>query len=394
MEDRMGFWSRIFRRRKAKDAIEDNWDSIVYSRDRVDFDNEEQRSRYITGCLEQMAEAEKQLKLLSDEYSLVTSYLTDMEEIEALPREAREELNMIARRLSDLDKERERYRGKKNRMKDTDYNRVRKQEGQVQEGIKKISEGEEYGALVRQDLKKLDGERHAYEYRRDELEALMTDFRGMALIFLAAFAVCILLLLVLQFVFEMNTRIGYLLAAGAVALAETVLVVKYTDSDRELRQVEGAINKLIQLQNKVKIRYANNRSLMEYLYMKYETKSAEALSKLWQQYLREKEERKEFAEAEAKHEYYQKQLVRRMKNYRINTPERWTGQPDALLDKREMVELRHELILRRQALRKQMDYNNGVAEKAKGEVVDIAKKYPAYASEIYEMADRFDSSAE
>lgn len=388
----MGFWSRIFRKKSKQKSPDEEWDSLVSSDDNVNFEDKEQRSRYITDCLEQMAEASKEINLLKGEYSLVTSYLTDMEEIEALPEEEREELNVVARRLLALEQEREKYRGRKIKMSDTDYNKMKKQEDQIQEGIAKLTECEEYGRLVKQDLQKLDRERHAYEYRRGELNVLLENLRGMAIIFLTAFAVCLLLLLLLQFGFEMNARVGYLLAAGAVTIAVTVVVVKYTDSERELRRVEGAVNRLIQLQNKVKIRYVNNCSLTEYLYMKYDTDSAASLEKLWQQYQKEKEERKEYAEAEAKLEYYQKQLVLRMNHYHIADPERWTRQPGALVDKREMVEIRHTLILRRQALRKQLDYNNEVAEAAKKRIMDVVRRYPIYAAEILGMADRFDSS--
>ena len=65
------------------------------------------------------------------------------------------------------------------------------------------------------------------------------------------------------------------------------------------------------------------------------------------------------------------------------------SQAAALLDKREMVEMRHELISRRQALRKQMDYNRNVAETARKEIMDVADKYPAYASEIMEMVAQY-----
>ena len=391
-EVKMGFWSRIFGRRTKERHAEDDWESLKASGENVDFEDEEQRSRYITNCLEQMAEVSKEMNLLKGEYSLVTSYLTDMEEIEALPEEEREEINVVARRLLAMEQERERYHGRKTKMSDADYYKMKKQEDQVQEGIGKLKECEQYGELIKQDLRKLDRERHAYEFRRGELSVLLENLRGMAVIFLTAFAVCLVLLLVLQFGFEMNTRVGYLLAAGAVTIAVTVVVVKYTDSERELRRVEGAVNRLIQLQNKVKIRYVNNCSLMEYLYMKYDTNSAEALEKLWQQYQKEKEERKEYAEAEAKLAYYQKQLVSRMNNYHIADPERWARQPGALIDRREMVEIRHTLILRRQSLRKQMDYNNEVAETARQEIMDVVHRYPAYASEILGMVERFDSS--
>lgn len=368
----------------------EDWENIVYDRDNVDFGDEEQRSRYITNCLEQIADASREMNLLTGEYSLVTSYLTDMEEIEALPGEEREELDDIARRLYALEQECEKYRGKKNRMSDSDYYQMRKQEDEVQEGINKLTECEKYGDLIKQDLKRLDMEKHAYEYRRSELEVMMNNFRGMSVIFLTAFTLCMILLLILQFGFEMNTRIGGLLAVGAVAVAVTALLVKYTDSEKELHRVEGAIARLIQLQNKVKIRYVNNNNLQDYLRIKYNTDCAGTLQKRWQQYQQEKEERKEFAEAEAKSEYYQKQLAAKMNNYHIVDPDRWTARPGALLDKREMVEMRHELILRRQALRKQMDYNNTVAENARKEIMDVVNNYPAYGPEILAMVDKYE----
>lgn len=388
----MAFWSRLFgKKRKSKKQLQEDWENIIYDRDDVDFRDEEQRSRYITNCLEQMAEASKEINILTGEYALVTSYLTDMEEIEALPEQEREGLNKIARQLLAHEQECERYRGKENRMDDNEYYQMRKQEDEVQEGISKLKECESYGELVRQDLKRLDRERNAFEYRRSELEAMLNNFRGMSVIFMTAFIVCMVLLIILQFAFEMDTRMGYLLAVGAVVVAVAVLVVKYTDCERELNRVERAINKLIQLQNKVKIRYVNNKNLQEYLRIKYDTESAAALEKLWVLYQQEKEERKEFAEAEAKTEYYQKQMVSRMNNYRVNSPERWAGHPEALLDSREMVEMRHELIVRRQALRKQMEYNNDVAETARTEIMDIVKKYPAYAGEILAMVDKYDN---
>ncbi len=385
----MGFWSKLFRKKKYQENGPKDWESIVYDRDDVDFGQEEERSRYIANCLEQMSEATKEIGLLTGEYSLITSYLTDMEEIEALPESEREGLDGIAGRLVALEEESKRYRGRKNRMKDADYYRLREHESEVAEGIAKLKECEEYGGKVKQDLQRLDRERESYEYRREELNALMDNLRGMTLIFVTAFVLCMLMLAVLQFVFHMDTRIGYLLAVAAVALAVTVTWVKYTDDDRELHQVEIAVNKLILLQNKVKIRYVNNRNLTDYLYMKYGTDSAAALNRLWKQYQREKDERREFAEAEGKAEYYRRQLLNKLSRYRIATPQRWIGQAAALLDKREMVEMRHELISRRQALRKQMDYNRNVAETARKEIMDVADKYPAYASEIMEMVAQY-----
>lgn len=387
----MGFWQRLFRWKKREHRPEqDDWEQIVYARDSVDFHDEEQRSRYITNCLEQIAEAAKESNLLTGEYSLVTAYLTDMEEIEALPSEEKEELERVARKLQVLEKEREDYKNRKQCLDDVEYYRVRKQEQEIEEGLKNLKENEAYAALVKQDMQRLNGERHAYAYRRHELEMMMNNMRGMAIIFLSALAACIVMLLILQFAFEMNTYVGYFLAVGAAAIAIVVLCIKYMDAEHELLRVENTINKLIQLQNKVKIRYVNNKNLLDYLYMKYNTDSAAKLEKLWNKYLQEKEERKQYAEAEAKTDYYQKELVRQLSKFRVRDPERWIHQVSAILDKREMVEIRHSLILRRQALRRQLDYNNDVAETARNEIRDVSAKYPNYAREILDMVDRYD----
>ncbi len=384
----MKWWKKLFGKKKRE--AEEDWEQIVYARDDVDFHDAEQRGRYVENCLEQIAEATREMDLLTGEYTLVTSYLTDMEEIEALPEEEREEVNRTAGKLMGLEQERAKYRDKKDRMKDSDYYQMRKQEREIEEGIRKIKEGESYGALVKQDLQRLDRERHAYEYRRAELEKIQTNLRGMAVIFLTALVVCLLMLAILQFAFEMNTYVGYFVSIIAAALAITILCVKYINADKELIRVAKTINKLILLQNKVKIRYVNNSQLLEYLYIKYNTDSAVKLEKLWHSYLQEKEERKQFAEAEAKTEYYQKQLVAQLARYRVTDPNRWINQVSALLDKKEMVEIRHGLILRRQALRKQLDYNNGIADTAQNEILDVARKYPAYAQEIEGIMKRYE----
>lgn len=390
----MGFWKKILGviSGRRNEMPEYDWEEIVYDHTEVDFANEEQRSRYITNCLEQMAEAAKEINLLNGEYSLVTAYLTDMEEIEALPGETREELNQVANRLLALEKERQRYLDKKNHMRDSDYYRMRKQEDEIQEGIGKLKEAEQYNSLVKKDMKRLDGERHAYDYRRRELITLQTNLRGMAVIFICALVACLVMLAVLQFGFGMDAFIGYFITVLAAAIALTVVCVKYIDADKEIQTVEKAISKLIQLQNKVKIRYVNNTNLLEYLCMKYNTDSASKLEKRWEYYQEEKEARKQFAEAEAKAEYYQKELVKQLSGFRISDPNRWINQVAALLDPREMVEIRHDLILRRQSLRQQLEYNNNVAQTARGEIMSVVQEHPEWGSEIMDMVDKYDTN--
>lgn len=390
----MGLLKWLFgsRKKQKEEEQQEDWDKLVCRRDQIDIDDEIERTRYLTSCMEQLGEAEKEINLLTGEYSLVTSYLTDMEEIESLPTEQAEEIKAIAGKMLTLEKERQRYLDKKERMTDSEYHKMRAQEDEAEEGIAKLKEAERYQKLVKQDLAKLDGERHAYGYRRNELRTMLANLRGMAMICLVALAVCILMLLVLQFGFSMDTAVGYYVAVGAAAVAITVLYLKYTDADRELTRVEKAQNRLIQLQNTVKIRYINNVNLLDYLYLKYDVDSAAKLQQLWELYQAEKEERRQYAEAEARYDYNKKQLSALLSRYRVKDPDRFVLRPASLVDSREMIELRHELIVRRQALRKQLEYNKELAGTAQQEIKDIAMKHPQYAAEIREMLEKAENS--
>ena len=62
--------------------------------------------------------------------------------------------------------------------------------------------------------------------------------------------------------------------------------------------------------------------------------------------------------------------------YQIADPEVWIYQPTAILDSREMVEVRHRLNVRRQKLRERMEINQKQKEEATKEITILIKAYP------------------
>ncbi len=387
----MGLIKDLFRRKfRKQEPEEENWEEVVYHREAVNFHDQEQRSRYVMNCLEQMGEASRELDLLSGEYKLVTSYLADTDEIEALPAADSENVKNAARKLVALEGEMQKFRERNAKMSDSEFHEIKNLEKEIPEGIEKIKENEHQASLIKKDLRRLDAERHACEYRREELEKGMNNYRGMAIIFVTAFLALMLVLVLLQFAMEMDVVAGYLLAIAFFAIALTVVCVKYMDADREHRREGRTLGQIIQLQNTVKIRYVNNRRLLDYYYLKFHTENGVQLEKKWALYLAEKDSRKQYEEAAGQAEGLQTELVRTLSQYRVRDPERWVHQISALLDPREMVEVRHGLILRRQALRSQMEYNQGLAEDAKEEITEVAREYPQYAMEILETTERFE----
>lgn len=379
-----------FRARGEEDYYDEEWDGeeVVHQ---VDYTNKEQRNDYVRNCLERMADATRELENLTFEYDMVTSYLKDMEEIEALPPEESDQLKECAKRVSLLQDSKTDFMERPRRISDEKYQQMERIADEVDEGFQKLTEAEDYQNLIKQDLNRLDGERHAYMYRKNEVMSIISDTRGMAIICVVALGMCILLLLLLQFFLDMDTKAGYLVTAAAAALAITVIYVKHVDARRELHRVETGINKIILLQNKVKIRYVNNTNLLDYLYLKYGVSSAKELMTMWENYQIEREEREKFRKAELDLDYSQQELLQILKRYQIKDPAVWLHQTEAILDHKEMVEIRHNLIIRRQSLRRRMDYNREVvAGGSQKEIKELVEKYPQYAKEIMASVEEYE----
>ena len=388
----MGFFSKFFKNKKIWEESEDYEDEeVVYTRDGIDFHDQTQRTRYIAECLEQIREGTHEMEVLESEYDRVTSYLKDMEEIEALPDSERAELNAVARQLVTYEEDLEKFRTRKSPLTDEQFASLRRREKEIPAGLEKIKENERMAILIRKDLRRLDGERKALAFRENELNETMENMRGMAVIFSVAAAALLIILAVMQFSFGMEVYIGYFLTIASAAIALTVVCVKFIDANHELERSSGGMGKLIQLQNTVKIRYVNNRNLLSYLYIKFDCKNGRELEELWNMYSQEAEDRRQFSENSSGAELAREDLIRFLRRHRIGDPLRWLDQIPALLDKREMVELRHGYILRRQALREQIEYNNDLAKKAKDEITSVAKAYPVYAKEILEMTEKFET---
>lgn len=389
--EKLKFWKKFFRpdydeMPEETEYDEEDWKRIDYDRKEFNVHDREQRKEYVQSCMEQIQEATGELERLNFEYGKVTSYLKDIEEIEALPEAEREELNTSAQKIQELENRRGVYLEKKNRMSDEKYHQMERMEEDAEEGCRKLREAEEYQALIRKDLSRLDGEKHAYHYRKDELKRMIADAKGMAVVCSVALIVCFVVLFTLRYALGMDTQVGFLLTTGLAALAIIFLYFKYTDSVKELKRVEKGINRIIMLQNRVKIRYVNNTNLMDYLYIKYHVSSAKEFASWWEKFKVEKEERRRYREAELELDESQQEFLGILKCYQVKDPAIWLHQTAALLDSKEMVEIRHGLIIRRQSLRKRMDYNREmIIERAQAEIRELEENYPQYAQEIRGM---------
>lgn len=380
--------------KKEPEAFENvyDWEEETLKRDNIDMHDKKQREHYVKACLEQMSEAARELDALGGEYNLVTSYLTDMEEIEAQKEDVKEQLRTYAKKILDIGNSKERLDKKRHIMKMEDYVRMERIEQYMPDGYNKLKEAEDYQVLVKKDMGRLEGEKHAYYFRRNELINSQKNMKGITAICVGSMLFLIVLLAVIGAAWHLDVSIGYAIAVLVAASALAFVFVKFHEAQRELVKVEKGINKLVLLQNTVKIRYVNNTNLLEYLYVKYDVDSSNELKKLWDKYLEENIQREQEKQMQQDMDFNQAALVKILRGCNLADPNIWLHQAEALIDNKEMVEIRHGLIIRRQKLRKQMEYNAKVAQEAQDEVKDIVDKYPEYAEKILDLVSDYEKA--
>jgi hypothetical protein len=372
---------------------EESWsEDKTIRRDEVDIHDSTQRVNYVSACLEQMAEASRELDALNGEYNLVTTYLTDMEEIEAQPEEIMAKIRTYAKKITEIETDKETLERKRKVMSDEEYAKMERVEQYMPDGYGRLKEAEDYQVMVKKDLGRLDGEKHAYLYRKNELINSQRNMKVITSISVGSMLLLIAILAIMSAGWNLDVTIGYFIAIVIVAVSLATVYVKFHESQRELIRVEKSINKLVLLQNTVKIKYVNNTNLLEYLYVKYDVNSSNELKKLWDKYVEENNQREKEKQIQEDMDFNQASLVKLLRKLKISEPNIWIRQAYALLDSKEMVEIRHNLILRRQKLRKQMEYNAKMAQQAQDEVKDIVNKYPEYAKNILDLVSDYEKA--
>ena len=391
----MGFLDIFSNNHRDEDWAEQtrlqDWNDIVYTRKDVDMDDPVQRREYIGSCLLQMQEAARELDALEFEYNDVTSHLRDMEEIDALPPEQRAEIDECAQKIVDSQVAKEKFGKRKSKMTDAEFERMERLQKDARSGAGKLAEAESYQKKIRNDLKRLDSEHEAYMFQEEELLGTIENTKRLIIAIGVALVVILIFLLSLQFALGLNVVYGYMVTILLSAIAITVLYVQNSNAAVELKTVTKSISRLIMLQNQVKIRYVNNTNLIDYLCIKYGVNSSKELTDLYERYEQEVKERAKFEDARKLLDSNEKDLIYMLRHYRVKDPDIWIHQVEALLDHNEEVEIRHSLNVRRQSLRKRMEYNRDVvAGNAKLEIEDMARQYPKYTQEILDMVSKYE----
>lgn len=347
------------------------------------------QKRYVTECCQSIQEVDNQIEGSRNEYQNVTNSLMDIQRIERIAGEEKKALLEAGNTIVKLTKERNQYKNRNLSISDVAIRRLEPYEEELVDEIKKMYEGEAYQKAIDGDLDKLHEEKK--KLRRDKKEivekqhALKTMAKFLIFLILSLFV----LFIAIYYALRKDMTFPYLATILLAAISSTVIFIESNKNRRDMALTDRKMEKAIGLLNRVKIKCVNNLNVLEYNHEKFGVKDAEEFEKVWGEYCKEKEYEKKFRENTEQLNYYCEELLNILKEHEIREREVWIGQVLAIIDPREMVEIRHKLNTQRQRLRERIEYNEGVKKEFVASIDEILQENPENKEELLEIVEQF-----
>ena len=295
------------------------------------------------------------------EYELVTMYFSDIQRIEQMEPGRLKNLEEDARRILMLEENRRELQHMPKRLSGERYKLLMRLEGDIPEALKRLEELETMRGKIKRDLEYLEGEKGALRYEEEELQKKQKTLRNSAIVVGILAAITIIGFLVLTMEYQIELTIP-----GA-AIAIVAMIAEFL------------------LQNKVKIKWLNNTNSLDYLYAKFEVNTQKELAYDWEQYQAMVAEEEQYQRNTGDLRVYQEELLDILQDAGVRDADIWLKQLAALVDKREMVEVKHSLNVRRQKLREGMKSNEEQRQNSFTCVKGILTEYPELKEQAKEV---------
>lgn len=354
----MGLFSILKRKPDAKKQKELPWEAaeaaLIEKRKRSREKQNNVLEEIILDYKEQIPELRQHLAEAKQEYIAVSAYLTDIQKIETIPLEESGTLYDAARNLIALNKERQRFQHTERKILPEQYQRMLRYEDEIPAQLKKMEDQESYQQKIRNDMKQLEGEKGSLTYEREECRRKLEFAKKLS------FYGCILVAVIFCGLFYVSDAVGKdmtipFFLTGLMGLGiVTYVLLESRKSSRERVVAEHKINRAITLTNRVKLKFVNCTNALDFAYDKFGVNSYQELRYLWGQFVKAKEEEKRYRNSTELLHFYNATMIEELSQFLVADPEVWTYQPEALLESKEMVEVRHRLNERRQKLRDQI----------------------------------------
>lgn len=346
-------------------------------------------SGYIRENCEILLDSYRQIKEAKAEYQTVTSYLTDMQKIDMIPKLQRHALEDASRNIINLNKERDRFRTRQYDISDIQYRLFERDELKIPKELTSLKEAESYQEKIEEDIGRLENEKQSFLDEEEEIIHKQAFLKGIAIT--TCIIVIVLFIIFAGLTASTGTSMSFPFLLTVLMGMGTALYIfmEARKNVHDIKILQLKLNKVIILSNRVAIKSVNNRNYLDYTYSKYLVDDYQEMKKLWEQYVKLKDENKRYQSNSQLLEFYNDILIKELKKYDIADSEVWIYQPSAILDNREMVEVRHRLNVRRQKLRERIDTSQKQKEAASAAIISLVKAYPDIEKEAIDILKKY-----
>ncbi len=373
----MFFWKW----RKKEKELEEKYgaadESVLTEQDFISPQNPQSARKieqYIVEQLESMMETARDIDDEKAEYRRLTAYLNDVQLLEDLQGEERKKIEETAVSVVQLNNSRSSFLNSTKKLSDSQFVQIQLEEDEMPAVIRRFSANEAYRDTLKKDMKYLDREKSEWALRKEFLGHQKKRLK-MLLYLLSGTAVAVaVLLIVLQAAFRMDLRYAWMASVFLSAVSICAAYLKIQTDETDITSAERHINRAIVLQNKVKIKYVGIENAVDYACEKYHVRGSAELAQQWEYYLEAVRERERFQRTNEDLEYYNGKLVRQLSGYQLYDSRVWVAQAAALVDPKEMVEIKHSLIARRQKVRGRIEYNANGLKVRRREIMQLLNK--------------------
>ncbi|MBO5459750.1 MAG: hypothetical protein J5981_05835 [Lachnospira sp.] len=358
----------------------------------TDLYDKEAAKEYVRNQCEIMEEAAGHIELAMEEYNIVTEHFSDIQLIETAPDNIRKKIIETAERVDNLTVDRRIFKSGEHKLSNNTYHRMEQFEEELPRGIKYLEKQESYYETVKHDMRLLEGERAGLCMEANALTTRQLRIRSLAMTAIAGLTFVFIVFFVALSVMEDSQNImlyTVVVILGAILAMGMFALLKHTE--RQVLVTEIKLNKVTSILNKTKIKYINAANTLDYEYNKYRVKSSYELAKKYEVYLDMKNEQRKLVKMTTNLNEAEEDLVKNLRKLGLYDARLWLGQVKALVNGREMVEVRHDLNIQRQKLRKQIEYNEGRIEEAKKNIMHMAADNPECMKEALEIIEQFEN---
>ncbi len=350
-----------------------------------------QKKSLATEYCEQIMAAAKNLEETKREYKVVTDYLTDIQKIENLPESEMKKIQDTAQNVLNLNDARDAYLNKSKTISDAQFAQMEQLEDEMPEIIRRLQGNESYQTTVKRDMQYLEGEREEWRYYQESVVNEENILRKSLYALLSVYVLAVLMAVILGMAMKFDIMMPFVAATLVTGAAGGIMVLRLQNDSVEIKKSQANINRAIVLLNKVKFKYVNVTNAVDYACEKYHVKNGYELSYIWDQYLEAVKEREKYQRTNDELDYFNDKLIRQLKKYQFYDARIWIHQAKALLDKKEMVEVKHELLVRRKKLRDGMEDQAETIRGARKEIESLVKNRPGGYEDVKELLDAVDN---